>query len=372
MRIAVLREIKPDEFRVAALPDSVRALRRAGHAVWVEHGAGEGCGHPDQDYAAAGATLCDAPTAWSQAELVYKVKEPQASEYARLRPGLTVFTYFHLAADRALTEAVLKSGVNALAFESIRDRDGRLPCLVPMSEVAGRMSVQEGAKCLEKVSNGRGVLLAGVPGVRPAEVVVVGGGVVGSNAARMAAGLGARVTVLDVSLPRLRYLAETLPANCVTVFASHENLAAALAGADLAIGAVLREGAPTPKVITADMVRGMKPGSALVDVSIDQGGCSETSRVTTHSHPTYVEFGVVHYCVGNMPGGVARTSTEALGNATLPYALSLANLGPRRALAADPGLAHGLNAAAGRVVHPEVARWLGVEAAAWDAALPAG
>ncbi|HTB34166.1 MAG TPA: alanine dehydrogenase, partial [bacterium] len=336
MRIAILREIKADEFRVSALPGSVRALRRAGHAVWVERGAGEGCGHPDAEYAAAGATLCDAATAWAEAELAYKVKEPQPSEYGHLRPGLTLFTYFHLAANRSLAEAVLKSGVNALAFESIRDREGRLPCLVPMSEVAGRMSVQEGAKCLEKVSNGRGVLLAGVPGVRPAEVVVVGGGVVGSNAARMAAGLGARVTVLDVSLPRLRYLAETLPANCVTVFASHENLAAALAGADLAVGAVLREGAPTPKVITADMVRGMKPGSALVDVSIDQGGCSETSRVTTHSHPTYVEFGVVHYCVGNMPGGVARTSTEALGNATLPYALSLANLGPRRALAADP------------------------------------
>jgi alanine dehydrogenase len=369
MRIAVLREIKADEFRVAALPDSVRALRRAGHAVWVERGAGDGCGHGDQEYAEAGATLCDAATAWGEAELAYKVKEPQPSEYGYLRRGLTLFTYFHLAANRALTDAVLESGVNALAFESIRDREGRLPCLVPMSEVAGRMSVQEGAKCLEKVSNGRGVLLAGVPGVRPAVVAVVGGGVVGSNAARMAAGLGAQVTVLDVSLPRLRYLAETLPANCVTVFASHEHLAVALAGADLVIGAVLREGAPTPKVITAEMVRAMKPGSALVDVSIDQGGCSETSHVTTHSKPTYLEHGVVHYCVGNMPGGVARTSTEALGNATLPYALSLAGLGLRRALEGDPGLAHGLNAANGKVLHGEVATWLGVKPATWDAAL---
>jgi alanine dehydrogenase len=364
MLIGIPKETKKDEFRVGALPDGVRALRREGHRVLVERGAGEGCGHADAEYLEAGAELTDAAAVWA-ADLVYKVKEPQAAEYAFLRRGQTVFTYFHLAASRPLTEAVLKSGCNALAFENIRDREGRLPCLVPMSEVAGRMSVQEGAKCLEKVSNGRGVLLAGVPGVRPAEVVVVGGGVVGANAAKMAAGLGARVTVLDISLPRLRYLDDTLPANVIEVFASHEAIAEALAQADLVIGAVLREGAPTPRIISADMVKAMKPGSALVDVSIDQGGCSETSRVTTHSQPTYVEHGVVHYCVGNMPGGVARTSTQALSNATLPYALAVAGKGLKAAFEADEGLAHGLNTAGGRVAHAEVARWLGVAAEDW-------
>jgi alanine dehydrogenase len=234
-----------------------------------------------------------------------------------------------------------------------------------MSEVAGRMCIQEGAKCLEKVSNGRGLLLAGVPGVAPAEVVVVGGGVVGSNAARMAAGLGARVTLLDINLPRLRYLDEVLPANVVGIRASPEAIADALRRADLVIGAVLKEGAPTPQVITTEMVKAMKPGSALVDVSIDQGGCSQTSHVTTHSKPTYVEHGVVHYCVGNMPGGVARTSTQALGNATLPYGLAVAGKGLKAACEADPGLAHGLNVAGGAVAHPEVAQWLGVAAQDW-------
>jgi alanine dehydrogenase len=368
MRIGIPKETKPDEFRVAALPDGVRALIRDGHEVLVERGAGEGCGHSDAEYAAAGARLCDAAGAWS-AELVYKVKEPQEAEYPFLRPGQTVFAYFHLAASRALAEAVLKSGCRAVAFENILDGEGRLPCLLPMSEVAGRMSIQEGAKCLEKVSNGRGVLLAGVPGVAPAEVVVVGGGVVGANAAKMAAGLGARVTVLDIRLSRLRWLNDVMPPNVVEVFATQEAVAEALSRADLVIGAVLKEGAPTPKVITRAMVESMKAGSVLVDVSIDQGGCSETSRVTTHSRPTYVEHGVVHYCVGNMPGGVARTSTQALSNATLPYALALAGRGLVGALEADPGLAHGLNVADGRVVHPAVAEWLGVEAVDWRRAL---
>lgn len=368
MLIGIPKETKPDEFRVAALPDGVRALRREGHRVLVERGAGEGCGHLDAEYTAAGAELCDAAGAWS-AELVYKVKEPQAHEYVYLRGGQTLFTYFHLAANKTLTQAVLAGGCAALAFESIKDRDGHLPCLVPMSEVAGRMSIQEGAKCLEKVSNGRGVLLAGVPGVAPAEVVIVGGGIVGTNAARMAAGLGARVTILDINLPRLRYLDEVLPPNVVGVKASPEAIADALTRADLVIGAVLKEGAPTPQVITVEMVKGMKPGSALVDVSIDQGGCSQTSHVTTHSKPTYIEHGVVHYCVGNMPGGVARTSTQALGNATLPYALAVAGKGLKAACEADAGLAHGLNAVAGAVTHAEVAHWLGVAQADWRRAL---
>jgi alanine dehydrogenase len=365
MLIGIPKETKADEFRVSALPDGVRALKREGHRVLVERGAGEGCGHADAEYVDAGAELVDAAGAWS-AELVYKVKEPQAPEYGYLRRGQTVFTYFHLAANRGLTDALLGSGCAALAFESIRDREGHLPCLVPMSEVAGRMSIQEGAKCLEKVSNGRGLLLAGVPGVAPAEVVVVGGGVVGSNAARMAAGLGARVTLLDINLPRLRYLDEVLPANVVGIRASPEAIADALRRADLVIGAVLKEGAPTPQVITTEMVKAMKPGSALVDVSIDQGGCSQTSHVTTHSKPTYVEHGVVHYCVGNMPGGVARTSTQALGNATLPYGLAVAGKGLKAACEADPGLAHGLNVAGGGVAHPEVAAWLGVKVQDWS------
>ncbi|MES2202470.1 MAG: alanine dehydrogenase, partial [candidate division FCPU426 bacterium] len=277
-----------------------------------------------------------------------------------------VFTYFHFAASKKLTEALRLSGAHALAFETVMDREGRLPCLIPMSEIAGRMSVQEGAKCLEKVSNGRGILLAGVPGVRPADVVIVGGGVVGANAAKMAAGLGARVTVLDTNLNRLRYLDDILPANVIKVYSSPEALAPALKEADLVVGAVLKEGAPASKVITRAMVRAMKPGAAIVDVSIDQGGCCETSRPTTHSSPTFTEEGVVHYCVTNMPGGVARSSTQALSNATLPYALRLAGSGLKKAFLEDPGLAHGLNLSRGFVTHPAVAAWLGEELTPWQ------
>jgi alanine dehydrogenase len=369
MRIGIPKETKKDEFRVSALPDGVKALVREGHEVWVEEGAGKACGHPDAEYAAAGAKLAGVDEVWKQAEMIYKVKEPVAAEYTRLREGLIVFTYLHLAANRPLTDAVLKSGVTALAFESIRGRDNGLPCLVPMSEISGRMSVQEGAKCLEMVSGGRGVLLSGVPGVRPGSVVVVGGGVVGMNAARVAAGMGAAVTVLDISLPRLRQLNDILPPNVVTLYATAESIAESLKAADLVIGAVLKEGAPTPRVITAAMIQAMRPGSAFVDVSIDQGGCSETSRGTTHSEPTYVEHGVVHYCVTNMPGGVARTSTQALSNATLPYALRIAGLGIKEAFEADAGLAAGLNASRGKVTHPEVAKWLGIPPHSWREAV---
>ena len=371
MRIGVPKELKKDEFRVSLAPDGVRALKRDGHEVYVERGAGEGCGHPDEDYAAAGATLSSAAEVWAKAELLYKVKEPLPEEYAYLREGLIIFCYFHLVASRELTEVLRKAKVHALAFETILDKEGRLPCLVPMSEIAGRMAVQEGAKCLEKVSNGRGILLGGVPGVRPADVLIVGGGVVGANAARMAAGLGARVAILDNSLPRLRYLADTLPSNVITVFSTPEALAAPLPDADLIISCVLKEGAPAPKLFTRAMLRTMKPGAALVDVSIDQGGCSETSRPTTHSAPTYVEEGVVHYCVTNMPGGVARTSTQALSNATLPYAQRLANLGLKPALRSDPGLAHGLNVSMGQVTHAAVAQWLGEPKLDWQKVLGA-
>lgn len=358
MLIGVPKEVKKDEFRVAVLPDGVRAFRREGHQVWVEKGAGEGCGHDDAEYAAAGAQLVHAGEIWDKAGFVFKVKEPQPEECERLRHGQIVMCYFHFAASAALTNAVRRSGAHALALETIKDREGRLPCLVPMSEIAGRMAVQEGAKCLEKVNNGRGILLGGVPGVRPAEVLVAGGGVVGSNAARMAAGLGARVTVMDLSLPQLRHLSEVLPANVTTVFATPEALAHSLKSADLVIGAVLQEGGPTPKLFSRELIRTMKPGAALVDVSVDQGGCSETSRPTTHSAPTFVEEGVVHYCVSNMPGGVALSSTQALSNATLPYALKVAGLGLKRALLHDPGLAHGLNFSHGFVVHPAVAHWM--------------
>ena len=371
MRVSVPKEVKKDEFRVALLPDGVRALKREGHEVWVEHDAGEGCGHTDADYAAAGAQLGTAAEVWAKAELLFKVKEPLPEEYPLLREGLIIFCYFHLVASRGLTDALLKAKVHALAFETILDRERNLPCLVPMSEIAGRMAVQEGAKCLEKVSNGRGILLGGVPGVRPADVLIVGGGVVGSNAARMAAGLGARVAVLDNSLPRLRYLADTLPKNVITVFSTPEALAAPLPDADLVISCVLKEGAPAPKLFTRAMLRTMKRGAVLVDVSIDQGGCSETSRPTTHSAPTYIEEGVVHYCVSNMPGGVALTSAQALSNATLPYALRLANLGLRPALRSDPGLAHGLNLSLGQVTHPAVAQWLGEPRLEWQKVLGA-
>ncbi len=366
MRIGIPQEVKKDEFRVAALPDGVRGMLREGHQVWVERGAGDGCGHADAEYAEAGATLCGADDVWSQAQLIYKVKEPLPGEWKYLREGLIVFAYFHFAASKDLTEALRVSGAHAVAFETVMDPEGRLPCLIPMSEIAGRMSVQEGAKCLEKVSNGRGILLAGVPGVRPADVVVVGGGVVGHNAAKMAAGLGARVTVLDVNLNRLRYLDDILPPNVIKVFSSHEALETALKDADLVIGAVLKEGAPAAKVITREMVRRMKPGAALVDVSIDQGGCAVTSRPTTHSAPTFTEEGVVHYCVTNMPGGVARSSTQALSNATLPYALRIAGQGLRGAFLADRGLAHGLNLSRGFVTHPAVAQWLGVVPKSWE------
>jgi alanine dehydrogenase len=359
MIIGIPKEIKQDEFRVGALPSGAANLVRQGHQVLVEAGAALGIGHSDDEYRQAGCqVLSHAAEVWSKAELIYKVKEPQPSEYPLLKSGQVVFTYFHFAASKELTEALLKAGVVAVAYETIR-ADHELPCLVPMSEIAGRMSVQEGAKCLEKVSNGQGILLAGVPGVSPAEVVVLGGGIVGANAARIAAGLGARVTVLDISLPRLRQLEDVMPANVRTLYSSPENILKKVLEADLVIGAVLLEGARAPRLVTREMVSRMKKGAAVVDVAIDQGGCFETGKPTTHSNPTYIVDGVVHYCVANMPGGVARTSTLALANATLPYAQALAGLGWKAAMRKDAGLLHGLNLASGKVTHQGVANAFG-------------
>jgi alanine dehydrogenase len=355
MLIGVPKETKKHEYRVGLLPVGVEELKRRGHAVRVERGAGLGSGISDEEYAAAGAELVDdAGAVWS-GELVIKVKEPQPAEFPLLRAGQLVFTYFHFAADQTLTLGVMKSGATAIAYETLREADGRLPLLTPMSEVAGRMSIQEGAKYLEKPQLGRGILLGGVPGVEPAQVVVLGGGIVGANAARVAAGFGARVTVLDVNLERLRYLDSVMPSNVVTVFSDRYTIRDALARADLVVGAALVPGAVAPKLIgRADLAR-MQPGAVLVDVAIDQGGIAETSCPTTHDAPTYVVDGIVHYCVANIPGAVGRTSTYALCNATLPYALLLAEKGLPGAVSARASLASAVNVHAGAITHAAVA-----------------
>ncbi len=343
MIVGVPREIKADEYRVAMLPVGVEELTNAGQTVLIESGAGQGSGIVDAQYDAAGATLADASEIWAQADLVVKVKEPQPSEWPHLRRGQVVFTYFHFAADEALTRAILDSGITAIAYETLRDARGNLPLLTPMSEVAGRMSIQEGAKYLERPQEGRGILLAGVPGVAPAEVVILGGGVVGSNAAKVAAGLGASVRILDVNLDRLRYLDDIMPPNVTTLYSDRHTILESLERADLVIGAVLITGARAPCLVRhADLSR-MKPGAVIVDVAIDQGGCIETSRPTTHHDPTYLVDGVVHYCVTNMPGAVGRTSTYALCNVTLPYVLQIARSGWRKVAAAMPGVAEGVN-----------------------------
>jgi len=343
MMVGVPKEIKNNEFRVGLLPVHCEALRQAGHTVLVEHRAGEGSGATDADYRAAGARIVrSARELWQRAEFIVKVKEPQPSEFPWLRHGQIVFTYFHFAADPLMTAAVRNSGIIAIAYETIRLPDGSLPLLTPMSEIAGRMAVHEGAKYLEEPMKGRGLLLAGVPGVAPANVVILGGGVVGSNAAKMAAGLGAHVTILDISLPRLRYLADVMPANVITLMSNAHNIREQVRQADLLIGAVLIPGARAPKLVNRALVRQMKRGSVIVDVAIDQGGCVETSRPTTHANPTFVAHGVVHYCVTNMPGAVARTSTTALTNATFPYVLEIANKGWRQAAADNPAIAAGL------------------------------
>jgi alanine dehydrogenase len=357
LRIGVPKEIKTEEHRVGLTPASVRELALHGHTVFVQAGAGADVGFTDDAYRAAGAEILpDAAAVFAAAELIVKVKEPQPVEVSRLSPGQILFTYLHLAADRALTEALMRSGATCIAYETVTDNAGRLPLLAPMSEVAGRMSVQVGAHCLEKHQGGSGILLGGVPGVAPAQVAVLGGGVAGSNALRMALGLGAHVTVLDKSLPRLYELDTQYGAALSTRFATFDAIEEAVIAADLVIGAVLVPGAAAPKLITRAMLRRMRPGSVLVDIAIDQGGCAETSRPTTHANPTYVEEGVVHYCVANMPGAVARTATLALNNATLPFVLVLANKGWRAALRDDVHLRRGLNVHAGRITYEAVAR----------------
>jgi alanine dehydrogenase len=352
MIVGVPREIKNNEYRVGLLPVHCEELRQAGHTVLVEHLAGNGSGASDADYRGAGAKIVR--DVW-RADMVVKVKEPQPVEIKQMRPGQVVFTYFHFAADRALFDAVVASGSVAIAYETIQLADGTLPLLTPMSEIAGRMAVHEGAKYLEEPQHGRGLLLAGVPGVAPAKVVILGGGVVGANAAKMAAGLGADVTILDVSLPRLRYLDDVMPANVHELMSNAYNIRDQVRQADLLIGAVLVPGARAPKLVSRQLVRQMKRGAVIVDVAIDQGGCVETARPTTHAKPTFVVDGVVHYCVTNMPGAVARTSTFALTNATFPYVLELANRGYIRAAHENPAIAAGLNVVKGKVVYSRLA-----------------
>ncbi len=361
MRIGVPKEIKIHEYRVGLVPGSVRELVVHGHEVLVQAGAGAAIGFADAAYEAAGARIVpDAAAVFTTAEMVVKVKEPQPGEWAQLRPGQLLFTYLHLAPDRAQTEGLMASGCTAIAYETVTDAAGGLPLLAPMSEVAGRMAVQVGAHCLEKEAGGAGILLSGVPGVPPARVVIIGGGVVGSNAARIAAGMRARVTVLDRSLKVLDALDREFFGSIATLYATADAVEQAVVQADLVIGAVLVPGAAAPKLVTRAMLKQMRPGSVMVDVAIDQGGCFETSRPTTHAQPTYVEEGVVHYCVTNMPGAVARTSAVALNNATLPFTLQLADKGWKRACAENPHLARGLNVHGGQVVYPAVAEALGL------------
>jgi alanine dehydrogenase len=362
MLIGVPKEIKTQECRVGMTPAGVREAVRHGHVVLVETGAGAGIGLDDAVYEKAGARIASsADQVFAQAELIVKVKEPQPVECARLRSGQTLFTYLHLAPDPEQAKGLLASDCTAIAYETVTDLHGRLPLLAPMSEVAGRMAIQAGARCLEKPQGGSGTLLGGVPGVLPGRVTVLGGGVVGTSAARMAVGLGARATVLDRSLARLRELDDLFQGRLLTRYATLEAVEEEVLAADLTVGAVLVPGAATPKLVPRALLAAMKPGSVLVDVSIDQGGCFETSRPTTHADPTYIIDGVVHYCVANMPGAVARTSTFALNNATLPYLLQLADRGAIAALRDDPHLRAGLNVHRGRITHPAVAAALGYD-----------
>jgi len=362
MHIGVPKEIKNHEYRVALTPGGVRELVARGHRVSVQKEAGIGAGYPDSAYQEAGAEMLgDVEALWASAELILKVKEPQAEEVARLRPEQTLFTYLHLAAEERLTRGLIDSGATCIAYETITDGLGGLPLLAPMSRVAGRMAVQAGAHSLEKAQGGAGILLPGVPGVAPAKVTVIGGGVVGENAARMALGLGAEVTILDKSLPRLEVLDHRYQGQIRTVYSTTETLETAVRESDMIIGAVLVPGAAAPKLITRAMLADMKPGSVLVDVAIDQGGCFETSKPTTHAEPSYVVDGIVHYCVANMPGAVARTSTQALTNATLPFVIALADKGWKQALADDAHFRGGLNVHAGQVTYAAVGEAFGLE-----------
>ncbi|MBN1165414.1 MAG: alanine dehydrogenase [Candidatus Krumholzibacteriota bacterium] len=357
MIIGVPKEIKKDEYRVALLPVGAETLTKMGHKVLVEKGAGMGSGFSDSEYRAAGATIIpSAKVVFKRADMIIKVKEPQPSEIRMIRPDQIVFTYFHFAASRSLTEGMIRTGAICIAYETMVEADGTLPLLTPMSEVAGRMAVQEGAKYLERPMEGRGILLGGVPGVMPANVVILGGGVVGTNAAKMAAGLGANVTILDIDLERLRYLSDVLPANVTCLMSNPENIRSQIVEADLLIGAVLITGAKAPRLVTRKMIKTMKPGSVIVDVAVDQGGCIETIKPTTHSKPTYIINGVVHYAVANMPGAVSRTSTFALTNATLPYAIEIAGKGYQKAALENDTIWTGINILKGKVTDQAVAK----------------
>lgn len=356
MIIGVPKEIKTHENRVSLLPGGALQFKRHGHKVLVEKGAGSGSGFSDDAYIEAGADIVEnVDTLWERSEMIMKVKEPIEPEYPRMREGQILFTYLHFAASRELTEAVAKSNCIAIAYETVEKADRTLPLLIPMSEVAGRMSAQEGAKYLEKPMGGRGILMGGIPGVQPANVMVLGGGVVGVNAAKIAAGMGARTTILDINIPKLRYLDDVMPDNVSTLFSNEANIRAMLPDTDLVIGGVLKPGAKAPHLVTKDMLSLMKPGSVLVDVAIDQGGCFETSKPTTHDKPVYMVDDIVHYCVANMPGAVPYTSTLGLTNVTLPYAIQLANHGWKKALKADNELLKGLNVADGKIVYKDVA-----------------
>ena len=361
MIIGIPKEIKNNENRVALTPAGAKELVKKGHTVYVQHTAGENSGFPDSAYEKAGAQILPSINdVYQIAEMIVKVKEPIAVEYPLVRKGQLVFTYFHFASDEKLTLAMMDSGSICLAYETVEKPDASLPLLIPMSEVAGRMSVQEGARFLEKPQGGKGILLGGVPGVKPARVLGLGGGIVGYNAALMAAGLGADVTIADISLPRLRYLSEVMPANVKTLYSSTHNIETELPATDLVIGAVLIPGAKAPHLVTKDMLKLMKPGSVLADVAIDQGGCFETSHPTTHADPVYTVDGIVHYCVANIPGAVPQTSTLALTNATLPYVLKLADKGWKKACKEDRSLLLGLNIIEGKIVYPAVAEAFGL------------
>ena len=356
MVIGVPKELKNNENRVALTPAGTRELVKSGHTVYIQTSAGTGSGFSDDAYVNAGAKIVsDIESVYSKSDMILKVKEPVKQEYSLIRKDQLVFTYFHFASSQELTNAMVKSGAICLAYETVEKNDGTLPLLVPMSEVAGRMSVQEGAKYLEKPQNGRGILLGGVPGVRPGKVLILGGGIVGTNAAKMAAGLGADVIIADINLPRLRYLDDVMPANVSTMMSNDYNIRELISDVDLIIGAVLIHGAKAPILISRDMLKIMKPGTVLVDVAVDQGGCIETCQPTTHENPTYIIDHVVHYCVANMPGAVPYTSTLALTNASLPYALELANKGWQKACADNHQLKTGLNIIQGKIVYEAVA-----------------
>jgi alanine dehydrogenase len=370
LRIGVAKEIKPDEYRVALTPAGARELVDKGHEVLVETTAGEGSAFADADYERNGARIASVDDVWNESDLLLKVKEPVASEYPRLREGLVLFTYLHIAADEPLTRALVESGVTAVAYETVETEDHRLPLLAPMSEIAGRLASQAGAAFLEKPAGGRGLLLGGVPGVQPGRVLVIGGGIVGYNAAIIALGLGAQVTILDRSIDRMRHLDEILSGRVSLVMSSTLQIESSVQDADVVIGAVLVPGARAPKLVTREMLKAMKPGAVIVDVAIDQGGCFETSRPTTHSDPVYEVEGIVHYCVANMPGGVPITSTKALTNATLPYVEGIAEYGLVRAILRDPALARGVNVLDGKITYRAVAEAHGLDYTPLEDVLP--